>query len=379
MSNSTLCTMAEKALSESSGGSSISCLTRDETIGLAVITESGFISLVAVVGVLALIFVSINLPDVTSLMTITAQRNAIRSRRLIRQTTDIYMISLFLFDLVAAIGKTIFVKWLHEGKVYTGGFCTAQGVLMQLGDAGSALATLAIAIHTFVVVMWGLYRRPYFIAYTAVGITWLFLAIFIAVHVTAHNRGASLFYTPVGYWCFIGNNHNIERYTGQYVWILLTMFVSLITYTLLSFWARGNLTVSPTHWWKFRVYADSIVQEVDPDGCRRRAIGMIAYPVVFIIVSLPLTIIRLKTHFGSVGNLSPNFTLAVESIYALAGAFNVLLFIFTRSDLLFSRNLSDRRVILGMGIPGISDTDVIGQDLSNSMLNAGEKLQGGQP
>jgi len=331
--------MEEKALSESAGGSSINCFTRGDTIGLTVIAESGFISLVAVVGVFALIF-----------------RNAIRSHRLIRQTTDIYMISLFLFDLVAAIGKVTFVKWLREGKVYTGGFCTAQGVIVQLGDAGSALATLAIAIHTFVVVVCGLYRRPYFIAYTAVGITWLFLVIFIVAHVTTHNHGASLFYTPVGYWCWIGNHYTIERYIGQYAWIILTMFVSLITYTLLSFWARGNLTVSPTQWWRFRVHADSMLQEVDPDGRRRRAIGMIAYPVVFIIVSLPLTIIRMETHFGSVRNLSPNWTIAtfvVESIYALSGAFNVLLFLFTRSDLLFPCNLSGREVTLGMGVPVI--------------------------
>jgi hypothetical protein len=60
-----------------------------------------------------------------------------------------------------ALAKVIYVKWVHEGKVYTGDFCTAQGksarsfvsleeltnifvagILQQLGDTGSALATL---------------------------------------------------------------------------------------------------------------------------------------------------------------------------------------------------------------------------------------------
>jgi hypothetical protein len=36
-------------------------------------------------------------------------------------------LSLFSFDLVAALAKAIFVKWIHAGKVYKGGFCVAQG------------------------------------------------------------------------------------------------------------------------------------------------------------------------------------------------------------------------------------------------------------
>jgi hypothetical protein len=59
--------------------------------------ESGFISLVAVVGVFALIFVSINwLVEVTKLVTITIQRNVIHSHRLIRRTTDIYMVGAYV-------------------------------------------------------------------------------------------------------------------------------------------------------------------------------------------------------------------------------------------------------------------------------------------
>jgi hypothetical protein len=53
------------------------------------------------------------------------------------------------------------------------------------------------------------------------------------------------------------------------------MFVSFITYTPLFFWARGHITVSSTHWWKFRVHKE-VVQTIDPDGRNRRAIGMIA-------------------------------------------------------------------------------------------------------
>lgn len=63
------------------------------------------------------------------------------------------------------------------------------------------------------------------------------------------------------------------------------MFLSFIAYTPLFFWARGNLTVSPTHWWKFEVHTDkNVVQDLDPDGRKRRAIGMIAFVIITLAV-----------------------------------------------------------------------------------------------
>lgn len=36
-------------------------------------------------------------------------------------------ISLFAFDLVMAVGHATDAKWVHDGMVYQGGYCTAQG------------------------------------------------------------------------------------------------------------------------------------------------------------------------------------------------------------------------------------------------------------
>jgi uncharacterized membrane protein len=58
MSDGSICTIEEQILSNSSNGTSIVCLTRGNTIGLTLVAESGFISLVAVLGVFLLIFVS---------------------------------------------------------------------------------------------------------------------------------------------------------------------------------------------------------------------------------------------------------------------------------------------------------------------------------
>jgi len=54
------CTVEEQALFRNTSGTAIVCLTRGDSIGLTLVAESGFISLIAVLGVFMVIFVSIN-------------------------------------------------------------------------------------------------------------------------------------------------------------------------------------------------------------------------------------------------------------------------------------------------------------------------------
>ena len=41
-----------------------------------------------------------------------------------------------------AIGGILNVRWAHNGIVTTGPYCTAQGLVEQIGDTGVALMTL---------------------------------------------------------------------------------------------------------------------------------------------------------------------------------------------------------------------------------------------
>jgi len=258
---------------------------------------------------------------------------------LIRHSTDIYMLSLFAFDMIMATAKSMYVKWIHEGKVYTGDFCTAQGIVQQLGDTGSALATLAIAIHTFVVALWGIQPHQHSIAYAIVGLTWIFVCFFVGIGVSINTRGSNFYESPVGYWCWIGNHYLPEQLAGQYIWVWVTMVISFLAYTTLFFWARGNISVSQQHWWKFQVHSDTdVVQDIDPGGRRWRSFRMIVYPIVFAVIALPLSVVRWRSGFGGSKHHLPTATFAVEFLYSLSGVLNVLLFLFTRSDLLLPRN-----------------------------------------
>jgi hypothetical protein len=50
--------------------------------------------------------------------------------------------SLFVFEMLQAIGGILNARWAHNGIVTTGHFCTAQGLVKQTGDLGVALITL---------------------------------------------------------------------------------------------------------------------------------------------------------------------------------------------------------------------------------------------
>jgi len=233
--------------------------------------------------------------------------------------------------------------------------------------------------------MWGPGTHPYFTAYAIVSFTWLFLGIFIAVTVALNTHGSNFYETPVGYWCWIGNDYKVEQYIGQYAWVWLTMFVSFLTYTTLFFWARGNLTVSATQWWKVRIHKDEHVVSIDSNTRRRIAMGMIAYPVVFAVIALPLSVVRWSTAFGSAKHHMAAATFAVEVVYSLSGALNVLLFLFTRPELLLPRNLSSRRQALGAAL-GVMVTvtksrhsEVYSQESSFPKIERRQKPRGDQP
>ena len=139
-----------------------------------------------------------------------------------------------------ALGRVTDVKWIHEGKVYIGGFCTAQGESiiqksltnllnlrrrrhstarrdgLSIGYSGASInisavcakndlitVIKAIAVHTFVVVLWGIRPAQHAIAYAIVGLTWMFVVLFVVLGVAIHTHGSNYYETPVGVSLFL--------------------------------------------------------------------------------------------------------------------------------------------------------------------------------
>jgi len=341
MSNSSSCTLGDS-------NNLTVCLTRGQSIGLAVDAEAGLISVTAVAGVFVLIFIKVY-----------------RTKKLVQRPMDLFLIVLFFFDIIMALGRVTNIKWVQEGRIFEGNYCTAQGILQQFGETGSAMVTTVIAVYTFIVVMWGTFRRQLRVAYSVVSIIVLFLVIFIAATVSTQTHGSQHYMAPAGFWCWIGNGsryssgHYAERYAGEYIWIWVALAISVVTYVPLALVALGMLRVNANYWWKFELHKRG---EVLVQGQTRRSISMIAYPVVYFIVVVPMSVVRWVSGFGIAQKSLPSAaTLATECLFSLSGLANVLIFLFTRPDLLMGVNTEANSKVAALppvDAPESSDTEL---------------------
>lgn len=117
-------------------------------------------------------------------------------------------------------------------------------------------------------------------------------------------------------------------------------------------------------WWRFRFHKriGHHARSDDADRqSRRRALGMIAYPLVYSVLVLPLSIVR-WIGFSPERQMSSVATFIVINVYALSGAFNALLLLWTRLDLFLFRKTS-----VGLAPPAKSQWDIRGSSADISL------------
>ncbi|KII84202.1 hypothetical protein PLICRDRAFT_46572 [Plicaturopsis crispa FD-325 SS-3] len=317
--NGIVCTLDEWSRSNLSDPD-IHCLTRGETVGLTLNVVAASMSLVAIVGMFCRIAWNI-------------YRSPPGKRRLIQEPMDIYMLSLFWANFFQALGTVLGAKWVNDGKTQSGPLCTTQGIIQQLGETNVSLATLVIAVHSFVVVWWGKGTHSLPIASATVGVCWLFVILYIIIGESIHH--AQKYEAPSPYWCWIGQDYLKEKISGEYLWFWLCLVVSAVVYIPLHLWSRGNLTiVDDRKWFSFRIHR-AVPAEVDTAKTRgkRRSFAMLAYPLVYCVAVLPLSVVR-WIGFVNDNRISYQATFAVNFIFELSGLFDVLLFLYARPGLL---------------------------------------------
>ncbi|KAH8977960.1 hypothetical protein EDB92DRAFT_1805358 [Lactarius akahatsu] len=275
-------------------------LTNGQSIGLALTAEASFLSF----GALTVIFILI-------------ARNLLRYRRslpngdwkLLRTPADIYMLSLFSYDLVQAVGGILNVRWADDGIVTMGSYCTAQGIMKQMGELGVALLTLILTIHTFTTALWSVGAEARSFAFGVVTFTCLFVVLWVGISNGVHKD----FETPTPFWCWIGPKYNGERLAGEYVWMWIALFASVVMYVPVHFWMKGHLSVDGEKWYKFPHKISS-------------------YPLAYSVMVIPLSVSRwLLFNHKNVPSATTFFGIIM---FHLSGATNVLLFLIVRPRLL---------------------------------------------
>jgi len=297
-------------------GPSISCLTHGESIGLALAAEASFISSISIV----VIFIWIG-------WNVRWYRKTFPKGdwKLFQGPADVYMFSLFVFDFLQAMGGVLDVGWAHKGIVMTGPYCTAQGIIQQIGEVGVALITLLLAVHTFVAALWRVGLQARGVALGMVCLACVFITVWVAISAVKHKN----YDAPTPYWCWISSKYSGIRLGGEYIWLWIALFASAMLYIPLYFWTEGRLSVDEESWYKFHMS--------DPDqrveyAQRRAALGMLLYPLAYSLVVLPISISRWLQF--SRHHVSSAATFFGVTMFNLSGAINVLLFLLVRPQLL---------------------------------------------
>ncbi|KAH9014334.1 hypothetical protein EDB85DRAFT_2157473 [Lactarius pseudohatsudake] len=274
---------------------------------------------------------SIGLTGAVIVVFILIVRNLLRYRKslpngdwkLLRTPADIYMLSLFSYDLVQAVGGILNVRWAHDGIVTTGPYCTAQGIIKQMGALGVALLTLILTIHTFTTALWRVGAEARSFAFGVVAFTCVFVVLWVGISNGVHKD----FEMPTPFWCWIGPKYNGERLAGEYIWMWIALFASVVMYVPVHFWMKGHLSVDGDKWYKFRLVKSDVEYSQ-----RRATLGILLYPLAYSVMVIPLSVSRwLQVSHQNVPSATTMFGLVM---FNLSGALNVLLFLIVRPDLL---------------------------------------------
>ncbi|KAI6149668.1 hypothetical protein BKA82DRAFT_161481 [Pisolithus tinctorius] len=275
---------------------------------------------------------------------VTIKRDASR-----RWSTDThihyYFLHLMILDFIQTIGGLLSIKWIVEENLYPGAFCTAQGFFTHVGDIGVALSTTAIALHILQVLVLE-WRSPPKFALFILAIIWLAILILVIVpNVTQHN-----IYGPTGYWCWIDES-TMEQIGLDYIWMWLAAVLNIISYLLLALVIRRPVPVDGDRFcWRGERERISIQDRAGAPAESARAIQMLFYPLVYIIVVLPISAARFSEFKGHTVPFA--VTIFTDTLFALSGLFDTILYAFTRPRLLPRRPSHDPQSVLLARISG---------------------------
>lgn len=309
----------------SSTGESTNQFSFKQRLGIVFICESAALSALAVSGLLLYIGYS----------ALRVKPGATR-RWSVSTHIHYYFVNLLVSDLVQALGGLLNIKWVIDAQVTEGALCTTQGMLKQLGDVGVAFSTMAIALHTLGVLVFG-WKSPPRVALIVIAFIWVFLALIVGIGMGVNKDGR--YYGNTRYWCWITAEYEEERIGLEYAWLYIAAFFNLIVYAFLALVIRGILVVNgfKIRYHRRRQTAEQMATD-DNERTHSAAIAwqMMFYPAVYCVTVTPIAITRWLDFDGK--KVPFEWTVFASILFSASGLFNVLLFKFTRPKLIPSRD-----------------------------------------
>ncbi|KAF2146254.1 uncharacterized protein K452DRAFT_220171 [Aplosporella prunicola CBS 121167] len=192
--------------------------------------------------------------------------------------------NLLLADLQQSLSFMISFHWLSEDRmVAPTSACFGQAWLVQIGDISSGMFVLAIALHTFFSVVKGR-QLPFNVFLISIVSIWVFSLFMTMIGPAMHGQK---FFTKAGAWCWISEDYENERLWFHYFWIFIIEFGTIIIYALIFLYLRKQLASIL-----------SASQSRTPDMVTKATRYMIAYPLTYVILTLPLAAGRMAAMTG---------------------------------------------------------------------------------
>ncbi|KAI1770833.1 G protein-coupled glucose receptor regulating Gpa2-domain-containing protein [Hypoxylon cercidicola] len=237
-----------------------------------------------------------------------------------RNQSVVLIYQLILADFMQSLGFLISFHWVAERQIIgPNGACFTQGWLIQLGDVASAFFVLSIAIHTtYQVILSRSLSYKTFVG-CIVGVWGLAFLLTSLVPIV----GGRYVFQRAGVWCWISSNNEGLRLSLHYIWIFIVEFGSIIVYAL-------------GFYYLFRAKRlDSIeIPNRSIEGMRKARTAMLAYAIVYTILSLPLAAGRMASMSNN--ELSNEYYLFAGALFTSSGWVDTVLYTLTRRALLFN-------------------------------------------
>ncbi|KAK3294620.1 uncharacterized protein B0H64DRAFT_463602 [Chaetomium fimeti] len=161
----------------------------------------------------------------------------------------ILLYNLLLADIHQAASFILNAVWVGgDGIRVQTATCWAQAWLIQTGDLASSFFITAIAVHTYLAVVWK-YTPPQSAVYAVVIFLWAFnyILIIIGIAVTDNGREVGGFFVRATAWCWINVRYEGLRLYIHYLWIFIALAVTGILYTLIFLSLRKKRLSQPTN------------------------------------------------------------------------------------------------------------------------------------
>ena len=273
----------------------------------------------------------------------------------------ILIFNLILADVQQSIAFMLNVQWLRDDAVTVGtSSCWAQGWFVSTGDLSSGLFTLAIAVHSYADIVhdYRLSHRPFL---AAIGSLWIFNYAMAIIGIALHPADI---YVRAGAWCWVNTQYSDERLWLHYFWILIAEFATVVIYSLIFSIIRQRV-------------ASSFYDAETKDRASRAAKLVIAYPIIYVICTLPLVIARLMSMAGR----PVTFTqlCIAGAMITSNGWLDVLLYSITRRALLFGRAFHTFRLRPDDSFGNVTTIEASGTIKSKKRQRWGSTTEAGSP